>query len=73
MFRGLVSRMDINDLRGISTALVMAAFIALCVWAYSGKRKKSFDEAAELPFADEGDADAGKAGAGKAKSEGEST
>lgn len=65
--------MDINDLRGISTALVMAAFIALCVWAYSGKRKKSFDEAAELPFADEGKADAGKADAGKTNSEGEST
>ena len=45
--------MDINDLRGISTALVMVAFIALCVWAYSGKRKKSFDEAAGLPFADD--------------------
>lgn len=45
--------MDINDLRGISTALLMIAFISLCIWAYSKKRKQSFDEAANLPFADE--------------------
>ena len=45
--------MDINDLRGLSTAFLMVAFIGLCVWAYSSKRKKSFDDAANLPFADE--------------------
>jgi cytochrome c oxidase cbb3-type subunit 4 len=45
--------MDINDLRGISTAFLMMAFIGLCIWAYSRKRKQAFDEAANLPFADE--------------------
>ena len=45
--------MDINDLRGISTLLLMIAFISLCGWAYSKKRKRSFDEAANLPFDDE--------------------
>lgn len=45
--------MDINDLRGFSTAFLMLAFLGLCFWAYSSKRKKSFDEAANLPFADE--------------------
>ena len=45
--------MDINDLRGLSTAFLMFAFIGLCWWAYSKKRKKSFDEAANLPFADD--------------------
>jgi cytochrome c oxidase cbb3-type subunit 4 len=45
--------MDINDLRGISTAFLFVAFIGLVIWAYSSKRKKSFDEAANLPFADE--------------------
>ncbi len=45
--------MDINDLRGLSTALLMVSFIGLCFWAYSGKRRKSFEEAANLPFADE--------------------
>ena len=45
--------MDINDLRGLSTAFLMVAFFGLCIWAYSSKRKKAFDEAANLPFADE--------------------
>lgn len=45
--------MDINDLRGLSTLFLMIAFIGLCFWAYSSKRKKTFDEAALLPFADE--------------------
>lgn len=47
--------MDINDLRGFSTVLVMIAFIGIFAWAYSGKRKKGFDEAANLPFADDQD------------------
>jgi len=45
--------MDINDLRGLSTLFLMIAFIGLCFWAYSRKRKKTFDEAALLPFADD--------------------
>ena len=45
--------MDINDLKGLSILFLMIAFIGLCFWAYSGKRKKTFDEAALLPFADE--------------------
>ncbi len=45
--------MDINDLRGLSTLLLMLAFIGMCIWAYSRKRKQAFDEAANLPFADE--------------------
>jgi len=45
--------MDIGTLRGLGTILVMVAFVGLLLWAYSSKRKKSFDEAANLPFADE--------------------
>ena len=45
--------MDINDLRGLSTLFLMISFIGLCFWAYSSKRKATFDEAANLPFADE--------------------
>ncbi|WOJ93900.1 cbb3-type cytochrome c oxidase subunit 3 [Congregibacter variabilis] len=45
--------MDINDLRGISTAFLLFAFIGLVIWAYSSKQKKEFDEAANLPFADD--------------------
>jgi len=45
--------MDINTLRGLSTLFLLIAFLGLVFWAYSGKRKKEFDEAANLPFADE--------------------
>ena len=48
---------DINTLRGISTALVMLAFLGVCVWAYSGKRKSAFEEAAQIPFMDDVSAD----------------
>ena len=48
--------MDIGTLRGLGTILVFVAMIAIILWAYSSKRKKSFDEAANLPFADETDA-----------------
>ena len=45
--------MDATDLRGIPTLLVMIAFLGVCYWAYSSKQKKRFDEAAQLPFADD--------------------
>ena len=45
--------MDINDLRVISTVMLMVAFIGLWVWAWGKNRKKDFDEAANLPFADD--------------------
>jgi len=31
----------------------MVAFLGICFWAYSKNRKKDFDEAANLPFADD--------------------
>lgn len=49
--------MDINDLRGVATVFTMLAFLAVCAWAYSSKRKQRFDEAANLPFADEPESD----------------
>jgi cytochrome c oxidase cbb3-type subunit 4 len=45
--------MDIGTIRGIGTAVVFIAFIGLVLWAYSSRRKENFDEAANLPFADE--------------------
>jgi len=45
--------MDINTLRGLGTLFLLIAFIGVCFWAYSRKRKKQFDEAANLPFEDE--------------------
>ena len=48
--------MDINDLRSIVTVLSFLIFIGIVWWAYGGKRKARFDEAANLPFAeDDGD------------------
>ena len=45
--------MDINDLRGLSTVFMMIAFVGICWWAFSPKRKQRFNEDANLPFADE--------------------
>lgn len=45
--------MDINTLRGLSTIFVMIAFVGVCWWAFSPKRKKQFEDAANLPFADD--------------------
>jgi len=40
-------------LRGIATLLAMLGFIGVCVWAYSGRRRQRFEEAARLPLEDE--------------------
>jgi len=45
--------MDISTIRSFFTVLIFAIFIGIWIWAWSGKRKKDFDEAANLPFADE--------------------
>ncbi len=45
--------MDLNELRGIHTLLVMVAFLGIVWWAYSAHRKKPNDEAAHLPFDDD--------------------
>lgn len=38
---------------GIITLILMLIFAAIVWWAYSKKQKPRFDEAANLPFADE--------------------
>ena len=42
--------MDINDFRGILTAIIFFAFIGIWVWAWSGKRKQDFEASANLPL-----------------------
>ena len=49
----MVIVMDINDIRAWQTAVLLVSFIGIVIWAYSKRRKQSFDEAANLPFADE--------------------
>lgn len=47
--------MDINTVRGLLTLLLLIIFLGIWAWAWSSKRKKRFDEAAQLPFEDERD------------------
>jgi cytochrome c oxidase cbb3-type subunit 4 len=46
-------QLSIDDFRAWHTVVLMVAFIGIVVWAYSKKRKRSFDDAANLPFADQ--------------------
>jgi cytochrome c oxidase cbb3-type subunit 4 len=43
----------IETLREIGLVLGSLAFLAICWWAFSPKRKKRFEEDANLPFADD--------------------
>ena len=42
--------MDIGTVRGLITAALFIAFMALVFWAYSKRRKADFEEMANLPF-----------------------
>lgn len=45
--------MDINDIRSILTVLAFATFAGIVVWAFSGRRRAAFEEAANLPFTED--------------------
>jgi cytochrome c oxidase cbb3-type subunit 4 len=45
--------MDMGTFRGLMTAILMAAFIGLVIWAWSRRRTADFEEAAALPLDDE--------------------
>lgn len=45
--------MDVNDLRSVVTVLLLLAFVGIVAWAWSRGNRSRFDEAAQLPFADE--------------------
>jgi cytochrome c oxidase cbb3-type subunit 4 len=48
--------MDINDIRGYLTpALGIVLFVWIVMWTYGKKSKQHYDEAANLPFADDDD------------------
>jgi cytochrome c oxidase cbb3-type subunit IV len=51
--------MDFVSLRIVWTVLSFAVFVAILVWAYSGRARRGFEEAARLPF----DEDAGEGSA----------
>ena len=46
--------MDINDLRSLVTVIAFAAFLGIVWWAYSGASRRGFEEAARLPFDEDG-------------------
>ncbi|QXI46368.1 cbb3-type cytochrome c oxidase subunit 3 [Pseudomonas anuradhapurensis] len=48
--------MDIGMIRGLGTVVVMVAFVGLALWVFSPRRIKDFDEATQLPFADDPEA-----------------
>ncbi|MFC3151149.1 cbb3-type cytochrome oxidase subunit 3 [Litoribrevibacter euphylliae] len=49
--------MDVNDLRGLATITMAVVFTGIIIWTFSSRRKKPFDEAANLPFADKDEED----------------
>ena len=42
--------MDSSLIESVWTVVVMVVFIGIVLWAWSGKRKQGFDEAANIPF-----------------------
>ncbi len=45
--------MEIMDVRVVITVVSFVVFLLIVWWAYSGRQKQRFDEAANLPFADD--------------------
>ena len=45
--------MDYATFRGLTTVGMLVLFICIYGWCYSPRRKKSYEEAANLVFADE--------------------
>ena len=42
--------MDINLLRSVITVVTLITFVGIVVWAWSGRNRARFEEAARLPF-----------------------
>ena len=42
--------MDLNEIRSWYTVILFAVFIGIVIWAWSGKSKRRFNEASQLPF-----------------------
>jgi cytochrome c oxidase cbb3-type subunit 4 len=47
--------MDINDLRSAVTVVSLVLFLGIAVWTWKRSRRAEFDEAAQLPFAGDGE------------------
>jgi cytochrome c oxidase cbb3-type subunit 4 len=42
--------MDNALIQSVWTVVVLVLFVGIVIWAWSSKRKKDFDEAANIPF-----------------------
>ena len=42
--------MDINIIRGVLTIVLIIAFLGLVIWAWSSKRKETFDKLSQMPL-----------------------
>ena len=42
--------MDLNEIRSWYTVVLFAVFIGIVLWAWSGKTKRRFNDASQLPF-----------------------
>lgn len=45
--------MDTSILQSVWTVIAFVFFVGVVIWAWSGKRKKSFDEAARMALDDD--------------------
>ncbi len=54
--------MALGTLLGLSTLLFMLTFIVILLWAYSGKRRQSFKQAAQLPLDEDAGYEPGRQG-----------
>ena len=45
--------MDITTLRSAVTLTLLLVFVGIVAWAWSGRNRQRFDEAARLPFDDD--------------------
>lgn len=45
--------MDAGTWRGLFTLFMFVAFLGICWWAWSSRRKDDFEEAANLPLQDD--------------------
>jgi cytochrome c oxidase cbb3-type subunit IV len=45
--------MDVNDFRSAVTVLMLLCFVAIVAWALGPRRRRAFEEAAQLPLADD--------------------
>ena len=48
----------LNDMRAAMTVIAFLTFLGIIYWAYSGRRKQRFEEAARLPFTEDDDSTA---------------